>query len=86
LRVATGSLRSYIQSRRRFDPSPLTDALEHGALAMAPRTFLSAATCGFVVLISTAVFAAKPQTPPRQRVLDETPKLFVVNGYSTSFQ
>lgn len=53
---------------------------------MARRTFLSVAGCGFVLLITTAVFAAEPQAPPRQLVLDETPKLFVVNGYSTSFQ
>jgi len=37
--------------------------------------------------MTTAVFAAEPETPPRQRILDERPKLFVVvNGYSTSFQ
>ena len=51
---------------------------------MVPRTFLSAVYCGFVMHV--VVLAAEMQTQPRQRILDETPKLLVVNGYSTSFQ
>ncbi|MHC4401561.1 MAG: hypothetical protein ACYTG0_17965 [Planctomycetota bacterium] len=53
---------------------------------MIARTFLSVASCGFVLLMSAVAAAAAPETLPHRPVLDETPKVFVVNGYSTSFQ
>ena len=63
---------------------PLPRWLLHGAFAMVPRTFIVAAYCGFVM--NAIVLATEKQKESQQRILDETPKLLVVNGYSTSFQ
>ena len=53
---------------------------------MIERAVLSVTGYGIAVLMSAVVAAAEPGTLPHQPVLDETPKVFVVNGYSTSFQ
>ena len=53
---------------------------------MIERSVFSVTGCGFALLVSAVAAAAEPETRPHQPVLDETPKVFVVNGYSTSFQ
>jgi hypothetical protein len=53
---------------------------------MIERAVLAVAGCALALLMSTVAAAAQPETAPHQPVLDETPKVFVVNGYSTSFQ
>ena len=53
---------------------------------MTARSFPPVACCSLVLLITPAINAGERSTPSQQRVLDETPKLIVVNGYSTSFQ
>ena len=66
----------------------LAESLPHWflneALTMVPRTLIVAVYCTFIM--HALVFATEKQTESRQRILDETPKLLVVNGYSTSFQ